>query len=42
MVFEEKLREDALRALGLTVVRWTWADLADFGAVARRLHRALA
>jgi hypothetical protein len=41
VVFEEKLREDELRALGLTVVRWTWADLADFTAVARRLHRAL-
>jgi hypothetical protein len=23
------------------VVRWTWADLADFAAVAHRLHRAL-
>jgi hypothetical protein len=41
VVFEEKLREDELRALGLMVVRWTWADLADFTAVARRLHRAL-
>jgi hypothetical protein len=41
VVFEEKLREDELRALGLTVVRWTWADLADFAAVAHRLHRAL-
>lgn len=24
---EEKLREDALRAAGFTIVRWTWADV---------------
>jgi predicted transcriptional regulator of viral defense system len=41
VVFEEKLREDELGALGLAVVRWTWADLADFAVVARRLHRVL-
>lgn len=27
VVVEEKLREDALRRLGLRVVRWVWADL---------------
>jgi predicted transcriptional regulator of viral defense system len=40
-VFAEKLREDALRAHGLMVVRWTWADLSDFAPVATRLRRAL-
>ncbi|MEJ3657516.1 hypothetical protein WEH80_31590 [Actinomycetes bacterium KLBMP 9759] len=40
-VFEEKRREDALRAMGLTVVRWTWQDLDDFAAVATRLRRHL-
>jgi predicted transcriptional regulator of viral defense system len=41
VVFEEKLREDDLRAQGLTVIRWTWPDLADFTPIARRLRRAL-
>lgn len=43
-VVREKLREDALRALpGVRgVVRWTWADLDDFAAVAARLPRAAA
>ncbi|WP_214407062.1 type IV toxin-antitoxin system AbiEi family antitoxin domain-containing protein [Pseudonocardia lacus] len=40
-VFAEKLREDALRAAGLAVVRWTWADLADFTPVAARIRAAL-
>jgi len=40
-VFAEKVREDALRAIGLSVVRWTWADLSDFAPVAARLRRAL-
>jgi hypothetical protein len=34
----EKLREDALRDADLGVVRWTWADLTDFGPTARRLR----
>jgi hypothetical protein len=38
-VFAEKLREDRLRDQGLSVVRWTWADLAHFTPVADRLHR---
>ncbi|OLL72756.1 hypothetical protein Ae168Ps1_1135 [Pseudonocardia sp. Ae168_Ps1] len=42
VLWEEKLREDRLRAEGLAVVRWTWADLADFAEAAARLRRALA
>jgi predicted transcriptional regulator of viral defense system len=38
-VVAEKLREDALRDQDLAVVRWTWADLADFGSTAARLRR---
>lgn len=41
-VFAEKLREDAMRAEGLTVVRWVWKDLAAFDATATRLARYLA
>jgi hypothetical protein len=37
-VFAEKLREDRLRALGVTVIRWTWADLTTFGPTAARLR----
>jgi len=40
-VFEEKRREDRLRAEGLWVVRWVWDDLTAFDAVAARLRRAL-
>lgn len=29
VVFEEKKREDRLRARGYKVVRWTWADIKD-------------
>jgi len=39
VVFEEKRREDRLRDQDLAVVRWTWADLADFGPVVTRLRR---
>ncbi|MGI5128467.1 type IV toxin-antitoxin system AbiEi family antitoxin domain-containing protein [Pseudonocardia sp. CA-107938] len=39
VVFEEKRREDAIRDTGLAVVRWTWAELDEFGAVAQRLRR---
>jgi hypothetical protein len=38
-VFAEKLREDRLRDQGLSVVRWTWADLGHFTPVADRLRR---
>ncbi|HEY0573879.1 MAG TPA: type IV toxin-antitoxin system AbiEi family antitoxin domain-containing protein [Pseudonocardia sp.] len=41
-VYREKLREDALRAEGIMVIRWTWQDLESFDPVAGRLHRALA
>lgn len=41
-VFEEKLREDAIRAEDLRVVRWTWRDLDQFAPVAQRLRMHLA
>jgi len=41
-VFEEKVREDALRDGGLQVVRWIWAELDSFDAPAVRLRRAFA
>jgi len=41
-VYREKRREDALRDLGLKVVRWTWDELATFIAPAERLCRAFA
>lgn len=40
-VFDEKIREDALRATGLDVVRWTWRDLRDFTTTATRLRTRL-
>ncbi len=41
-VFREKRREDRLRELGWTVVRWTWDDLRTPDIVRTRLHRAFA
>ena len=41
VLVEEKLREDRLRAEGLTVVRWTWRDLPTFTPTATRLLQAL-
>jgi hypothetical protein len=38
VLVEEKLREDALRAEDLSVVRWTWKDLANFAPTANRLR----
>lgn len=38
-VFEEKLREDELRAEGLHVVRWRWCDLGAFDTTAARIRR---
>ncbi len=38
-VFDEKLREDDLRAERLSVVRWVWDDLDRFDPVATRLRR---
>lgn len=40
-LWAEKRREDAIRAEGLAVVRWTWADLDEFAPVAERLRRML-
>jgi hypothetical protein len=39
VVFAEKVREDAVRATDLGVVRWIWDDLDDFSPVADRLRR---
>ncbi len=40
-MFAEKLREDRLRDEDLAVVRWTWANLADFAPVAARIRARL-
>ncbi|MCM6773810.1 hypothetical protein NDR87_10055 [Nocardia sp. CDC159] len=41
-VYQEKIREDALRALGFQVIRWTWEDLTDPDPdLTPRLHAAL-
>ncbi|NLV78401.1 MAG: hypothetical protein GXY65_03485 [Rhodococcus sp.] len=37
----EKFREDALRDLGLEVIRWNWAELDHFDVVVRRFDRAV-
>lgn len=37
VVYEEKLREDHLRAEGFSVVRWGWAELTDRGRLQRLL-----
>jgi hypothetical protein len=42
VVRREKVREDALRALGLQVVRLTWADLDDPEVVRRKVRSAIA
>ncbi|MGH3906076.1 MAG: type IV toxin-antitoxin system AbiEi family antitoxin [Pseudonocardiaceae bacterium] len=39
-VYAEKLREDELRSMGLSVVRWTWPDLARFTPVVTRLQQS--
>ena len=40
-VFEEKRREDAIRAEGWGMVRWVWADLSAPAALVARWLRAL-
>ncbi|MDO5493254.1 MAG: hypothetical protein Q4F53_06535 [Nesterenkonia sp.] len=40
VVVAEKLREDALRAQGWTVVRWVWSDLQNPERLVARLLRA--
>lgn len=41
VVFQEKLREDAIRDEGWTVVRWIWPDLTRFDGIVARLLRTL-
>jgi hypothetical protein len=38
VVYAEKVREDAVRAEDLGVVRWTWADLDHFAATAAHIR----
>jgi hypothetical protein len=42
VVVREKVREDALRDAGWSVVRWTWADLDRPHVLVERLRRAFA
>ena len=42
VVFNEKLREDALRDTGARVVRWVWAELNEPAHLAEKIRRALA
>ena len=39
VVYEEKLREDAIREEDWGVARWTWRDLDDFGPTAVRIRK---
>jgi hypothetical protein len=41
-IYQEKIREDRIRALGWHVVRWTWQDLEEPKELAERIRRALA
>ncbi|MYR08570.1 hypothetical protein GTV32_20660 [Gordonia sp. SID5947] len=41
VLYEEKVREDALRALGYVVVRWSWADLRHPERLHAKILRAL-
>lgn len=41
VLWAEKRREDALRAMGYTVVRITWSDLESPGRVAAKVRRAM-
>ena len=42
VLYDEKLREDALRDLGWQVVRWLWRDLHRKGVLRDRVNRAFA
>jgi hypothetical protein len=42
VIFEEKVRDDALPDLGLQVVRWLWSDLYGAGVLRERVLRAFA
>ncbi len=39
VVFAEKRREDAMRTVLRAFARWTWDEIGDFAAVAKRLPR---
>ena len=41
VIFDEKVREDAVRDLGLQVIRWIWQDLYRTGVLRGRVRRAL-
>jgi very-short-patch-repair endonuclease len=41
IVIDEKLREDRLRALGATVVRWGWSEAASSARLLARLGNRL-
>jgi very-short-patch-repair endonuclease len=40
VLYQEKLREDALRDLGWQVARWIWPDLFNADVIAERIRRA--
>jgi hypothetical protein len=40
VVFAEKVREDAVRALDYGFARWIWDELDDFAPVAARITQA--
>ena len=40
VVVEEKKRENRIRAMGINVVRWDWAELAAPGTLERKLAAA--
>jgi hypothetical protein len=42
VIFDEKVREDALRDLGWQIVRWLWRDLYRRGVLRERVLRAFA
>lgn len=42
VVFREKIREDAIRALGYRMVRWIWSELGTFSRPAEDLRERLA
>ncbi len=42
VIFDEKVREDALRDLGWQMVRWLWRDLYRRGVLRERVLRAFA
>lgn len=41
VIYEEKLREDAIRDCGIVVVRWTWAELRNPKELERKILDAL-